>query len=814
MTNYIYAYTHEGNAKPWRRPSGQKGDIWIKVGQTKTPGIDRVRQQVGTAFPGLRGVDVLFHSEPAVGLDGADFSDHDVHRVLRSAGIVNPGGEWFEASESEVWAAIRSLQRGTPFDPARIQDFAMRPEQERAVRETAAFFRAHPEGAPKFLWNAKMRFGKTFTTYQLANEMGWTKLLILTYKPAVRSAWRDDLLSHVDFIDWQYVDRDTPSNDADAMIDSGRPTAWFASFQDVIGRDSDGKPKERNETLHLVHWDCIVIDEFHFGASTSAAREVYDPQDKVEAALANLFLKASDADDEKANDADVVPELDAGLKTKYHLHLSGTPFKAITNGDYAESEVFNWTYIDEQREKANWDSAKGRNPYAELPQMRMYTYAMGAPGDDWAADGEFDGFDLNTYFKAKKSDGGYIFEKPDYVVSFLDLIRGKKALPTRLLDSGESNAPFPYEAAEFTDAVRHSVWYLQDVAACEAMANLLRGDPFFSQYEIYVAAGAKAKIGAKALEPLQLAIRRAEVAGKSGSITLSCGKLMTGVTVPEWSSIFMLRSLKAPESYFQAAFRVQSPWKIDGEIKKHAAYVFEFDPNRALSLVALYGTELANNSSDRQATQASVLGELVNFLPIFAIDGGRMEQLDVRAILDWAHGGIGANALARRWKSTDLYNLNGVTMDRLLRDAELIAELEQIEDFRTIREEAEKIVTASKKLTAVKREGGSKKEQKPFQKAIADRRTDIRKKLKKVSAKVLIFMYLTDFREERLAHVIESLDTDLFLRSTGLSLGSYAKLTEIGVIDVGNMTDAIQKFRYFEKKSIEALVGPVGEVQK
>lgn len=804
MTNYIYAYTHAGNAKPWRRATGQTGQTWIKVGETANPGIGRVHHQVNTAFPGLRGVEILFHSEPATKPGGNDFRDHDVHDVLRRAGIVNPGGEWFEATEAEVWAAVRSLQHGLPFNPTRIQNFEMRPEQKRAVERTAAFFRAHSTGAPKYLWNAKMRFGKTFTTYQLAREMGWTKLLILTYKPAVRSAWRDDLLSHVDFIDWQYVDRDTPPYEADAMIDSERPTAWFASFQDVIGRDAEGRPKERNETLHIVDWDCIVIDEFHFGASTAAAREVYDPQDKAEAAIAQMFQAA--ADDAGDTEADVVPELDYGLKTKYHLHLSGTPFKAITNGDYDESEVYNWTYIDEQREKLNWDGSKGRNPYTELPEMRMYTYAMGPHAGERAGDGEFDGFDLNTYFKAKITENRYGFEKPDYVASFLDLIRGKKALPERMIESGKANALFPYEAAEFKDAVRHSVWYMQDVAACEAMADLLRRDPFFSTFEIYVAAGTGAKIGAQALPPLQAAIRRADETGKSGSITLSCGKLMTGVTVPEWSSIFMLRSLKAPESYFQAAFRVQSPWKIDGEIKKQIAYVFEFDPNRALSLVALYGTELANNSADRKATQASVLGELVNFLPIFAIDGGRMEQLDVQAILEWAHGGIGANALARRWRSADLYNLNGVTMDRLLQDADLIAELEQIEDFRTIREEAEKIVTASKKLSAVKRAGGGAREQSGPKKEIAEKRKTIREKLKKVSAKVLIFMYLTDFREERLIHVIESLDTQLFLRSTGLSLASYAKLTEIGVIDVGNMTDAIQKFRYFEKKSIEGLV--------
>ena len=803
MTNYIYAYTHTGKSNAWQRGNGQTGAFEIKVGQTVNPGIDRVKQQVQTAFPGLQGVTVLFHSEPAARPGGTDFSDHDVHRVLTSHGIVNTGGEWFEASEHEVWAAIRSLQRGLPFDPTRVLDFPMRPEQQQAVTETATFFRAHPGGAPKYLWNAKMRFGKTFTTYQLAQAMGWTKLLILTYKPAVRSAWRDDLISHVDFIDWQYIDRDTPPAEADAMLDDGRPTAWFASFQDVIGRDTQGRPKPRNETLHIVDWDCIVIDEFHFGASTAAAREVYDPQDAAEAAFAQMFENA--AGEASDTDADVIIE-DFGLKTKYHLHLSGTPFKAITNGDYDNSEIFNWTYIDEQRAKADWDSESGPNPYAELPQMRMYTYAMGPAAGAWAGDGEFDGFDLNTYFKAKRDGDGYVFEKPDNVAEFLKLIRGLKAQPEQIVDQAGANAPFPYQAAEFEDAVRHSVWYLNDVAACEAMAALLRADPFYSSYEIYVAAGTRAGIGAAALEPLQRAIRRAESTGKSGSITLSCGKLMTGVTVPEWSSIFMLRSLKAPESYFQAAFRVQSPWKIDGTIKKHTAYVFEFDPNRALSLVALYGTELASNSSDRQSTQVSVLGELINFLPIFAIDGGRMEQLDVNAILDWAHGGISANSLARRWKSVDLYNLNAVTMERLLQDADLIAELEQIEDFRSIREEAEKIVTASNTLKGVKREGGGAAEQRPPKKELAEKRKNIREKLKKVSAKVLIFMYLTDFREERLVHVIESLDTELFLRSTGLSLSSYRKLTDIGVIDVGNMTDAIQKFRYFERKSIESLV--------
>jgi hypothetical protein len=282
---------------------------------------------------------------------------------------------------------------------------------------------------------------------------------------------------------------------------------------------------------------------------------------------------------------------------------------------------------------------------------------------------------------------------------------------------------------------------------------------------------------------------------------------MTGVTVPEWSSIFMLRSLRAPESYFQAAFRVQSPWVVNKEIQKDTCFIFEFDPNRALGLVALYGTELSNNSNSPGVTQASILGELVNFLPIFAIDGGQMEKLNTDAILQWAHGGVTSNSLAKKWRSSDLYNLNGVTMADLLADEELMKELEQIEDFRNIREEAEKIVSSTEKLKKTKREGGNKDAEKKPKSIIQEKRKSIRDKLKKVSAKVLIFMYLTDFREERLMHVVESLDTELFLRSTGLSLSGFRKLNKVGVFNESQMNDAIQKYRYFEKKSIEAQIG-------
>ena len=763
----------------------------------------RVRQQLITPFPNLDGVTVFFHSEDAVNPQGESFSDHDIHRVLENHGFANVGGEWFAASVEEVRAAVVALQRGIPLEPARMQAFKPRKEQRMAVQQTALYFSSGIEGSNRYLWNAKMRFGKTFAAYKLCQEMGWTRTLILTYKPAVRDQWRNDLLGHADFYGWQYVDRDTDPKIAKLRLAEGGPVVWFASFQDVTGRDPFGKPKPRNEILHQIDWDCIIIDEFHFGASTAAAREIYDPQDRLEAAMAKMLESALNQDNETSSD--VLVEPDFGLKTNFHLHLSGTPFKALTNGRYSEDQVFNWTYVDEQREKATWDSNDGANPYEPLPQMQMYTYRLGADAQAIAEDGEFDGFSLNAFFRAERIDGRAEFKVPNNVKSFLELIKGKKVGKTVVTEKGHA-APFPYQGEEFALGVKHSIWFLENVAACEAMAAMLRDDVFFSHYEIHVAAGAKAGTGSAALPPLKKAMERAEAARKSGTITLSCGKLMTGVTVPEWSSIFMLCSLKAPEAYFQAAFRVQSPWVLDGKILKPTAYVFEFDPNRALSLVARYGTELSTDSSQTSATQQSVLQELLNFLPIYAVDSGHMERLDVEALLDWAHSGISANSLYRRWDSSDLYNLDAVSMAALLDDDDLLAELEQIEDFREVRREAEAIVTNSNKIRDLKVDGAEPKEQQPAKKALAKRRSGLRKKLKKISAKVLIFMYLTDFREEQLSHVIASIDTELFQRSTGLRLASYRKLVEISVIDEANMTDAIQKFRYFERSSIKATI--------
>ncbi len=806
MNNRIYAYTVVGkDAEPWERLTGQTrvtGVGLIKVGQTmKRSARERIKQQLGTAYPNLGGVDIRL-DQPAVRSDGTEFSDHEVHAALVKAGIRRPEGEWFEATLDEVKAAISTVRSGAEFDASRTDSFGMRPEQAQAVDVTATYFRDHAGGErpPKFLWNAKMRFGKTFATYQLAREMGWKRVLVLTYKPAVQTAWRDDLLGHVDFAGWHFVDRDTPILEADELLSGGAPVVRFASFQDLNVKPTDGEVKARNESIHLTEWDCIVLDEYHFGAWRDSARDLYDPTDK------------EIADHEEPDDA--VTEEDLGLDAVSYLYLSGTPFRAITNGEFTEDAIFNWTYVDEQAAKDRWEDATGPNPYTELPRMEMYAYEIAPGATSWAEDGEFSGFSLTEYFKAKRVGegrggpraGDCVFEDEARVSEFLETLRGKLSEQIKVQIVAGQKPPFPYESPVFTEAIKHSVWYMPDVASCFAMRDMLDRHPYFSGFEVVVAAGSKAGQGAEAKPPVEAAIAKATKENGSGSITLSCGKLMTGVTVREWGAILMLRSLKSPESYFQSAFRVQSPWAYrdaEGglEVRKPTCYVFEFDPNRALHLLAEYGIRLASESAE---TPEQAIGALLNYLPIFGFSGGSMTQLDASAVLDWATAGVGATALAKQWNSPLLVEVNERTLSAVLDHPDLLETLEQIEDFRALVHNAEHVVTSTKMLKRAKREQGGKldPEQKQVQTETAKRRKEIREKLQKFLARIPVFMYGTDFREEALKHVIKSLDPTLFERVTGLTIEDFTLLSDLGLFHARNMDAAIYQFRQFERASL------------
>ncbi|MDP3951157.1 GIY-YIG nuclease family protein [Microbacterium sp.] len=795
VSRRVYAYTVPGRRDAtWTRDVGgqtNSGIGLIKVGDTTKPAArERIKEQLGTAYPKLEGVDILL-DEHAQRENGTFFRDYDVHRALRDAGIRRVGGEWFEATLDEVKAAIASLRSGKKFHSTRTADFGMRPEQEDAVLQTAAYFRAHQEDSrpARFLWNAKMRFGKTFTTYQLAREMEWSRVLVLTFKPAVQTAWKEDLENHVDFEGWHFVDATTPPIEAAQLADGPEPLVWFASLQDINGK-VEGEVKERNEALYLVDWDVIVVDEYHFGAWRDSARELYDAAEKK--------LAAAEEPDQELD----VTEL--AVQSHDYLMLSGTPFRALTNGEFNEDAKFDWTYIDEQKAKDEWPGP-AENPYVDLPGIEMFMYRISQSAEAVADEGEFDGFNLNEFFRASRVDGNYQFAEPTQVREFLEMLRGKLSAQMRLgLEAGKK-PPFPYEDAAFAKGVRHSVWYMNDVASCQAMKAMLDSHPYFSGYDVHVAAGTRAGMGSKAKGPVDELIHNAEATGRSGTITLSCGKLMTGVTIKQWSAIFMLRSLKSPESYFQAAFRVQSPWsnKAPGEprhVLKDPCYVFEFDPNRALSLVATYATQLATNADE---SPQAVLGELLNYLPIFAFDGSAMEPLNAEDLMNWATAGIGSTALAQRWNSPLLVDVTEAALDRLLGQPELLRTLDQMEAFRGLSQDVQKVVTSTKQLKGVKRDrpkltSTEKKEQDATRKL----RKEIREKLQKFLAKIPVFMYLTDHREESLVDVIRSLDPDLFERVTGLVIADFELLSDIGVFNAERMSAAIWQFRQFESASL------------
>ena len=840
----IYEYSAPGYDTEWSRTVGSttvRGRGRFKVGYTgrPDPGV-RIKEQTGTVYPGGAGI-VVHLDEPAVRADGSPFGDHAVHKVLDAAGVQR-ASEVVEATLAEVRAAIAAVRAGSPYDSARTDDFAMRPEQADAVARTAAYFAEHANDShpPRVLWNAKMRFGKTFTSYQLAKLMGWTRVLVLTYKPAVRNSWREDLRGHVDFDGWQFADRDNPADP-----DTPSPLVWFASFQDLLGTKSDGEVKDHNVDLHLIPWDCIVLDEYHFGAWQGAAKEVTsaapslanskvaERQAKLEAEAADEVADLAEVGTPRlyaatADAAGLPADLDSAqlhLSSKHYLYLSGTPFRALTEGEFNEDAIYNWTYPDEQYAKKKWTDDPSRdpvrNPYLELPQMQMFTYAlseMGSTAIDQGADGLFD---LSGYFEATKVGPEYHFADPDRVVSFLNMLRGRltQSATEKLLNN--FRPPFPYSDARFTAAVEHSVWFLPTVASAYAMRDALEAHPFFKDFLVHVAAGSAAKMGAEAKVPVDAMLARAAKLGKS-TITLSVGKLMTGVTVPQWGAILILRSLKSPESYFQAAFRVQSPWASKNDdgtrtINKHTCFVFDFDPNRALTLVYQYGTKLAGGSA--KTSPADVIEELIEFLPIFAFDGGRMDPVDVNAVMDWGTAGAGAAMLAKRWGSPRLIDLSEAVLTKLLGDSDLVARLEQMEDFRTLRQDANKIIAHSQKVRQGKKPkgGGTSEDEDPEVKAARKAKREqvntLRSKLLKFVQAVPVFMYLTDYREEALVDIIESLDTNLFERVTGLTLGDFHKLSEVGVFHPAHMNEAIWQFRLFERASLDYL-GTVPEELK
>lgn len=802
----IYAYCLEG-------VESHKG--YIKVGYTDRDADTRIREQLHTSAVPYK----ILLTESAMCPDGSCFTDHDVHNILKRNGFrqFNQGedrNEWFFCSVNDVRAAINELKSGEIFNAVRTENFKMRPEQTRAVMRTAEYYKSaikdDPTRAPKFLWNAKMRFGKTFAAYQLCRKMDLKRILVLTFKPAVESAWHEDLQTHADFEGWQFIsNKDARNNNIDIdrafrNADKSKPIVVFGSFQDLLGTNENGGIKAKNEFIHTEVWDIVIFDEYHFGAWRENARKLFENPDEE----AEADFDAEKYQTEEAGNA--YNETFLPISTSYYLYLSGTPFRAINSGEFIEEQIFNWTYSDEQREKYAWVGAN--NPYISLPRMVMMTYKMPDEIRQVALQGEFDEFDLNVFFSAKGKGDEARFVYENEVQKWLDLIRGQH-LPTNIDDlkmqaKKNERPPMPYSDTRLLNVLSHTLWFLPNVSSCFAMYNLLqqKQNTFYHDYKINVCAGTRAGIGLDAVKPV---INSMGDPLETKTITLTCGKLTTGITVKPWTGIFMLRNLKSPETYFQAAFRVQSPWTVkndrgETEIMKQECYVFDFALDRALRQISDYSCRLNVDETDPEKK----VSEFISFLPVLAYDGSSMKAINAQDVLDIAMAGTSATLLARRWESALLVNVDNDTLKRLTENREALDALMRIEGFRSLNSDIETIINKSEAVKKAKKDDEDKlsaKEKKQLsddEKESKSLRKQIQEKLIKFATRVPIFMYLTDEREKCLKDVITEISPQLFKKVTGLDVKDFEMLCTMGLFNSNLMNQAIYQFKRYEDASL------------
>ncbi len=779
----------------------------IKVGYTERDVKERMKEHYPTSGPeGITRYEVLVE-ESSMRNDGTFFKDHLVHKLLEKNGYERVGNEWFRCKPSELKAAIIAAKDKESMEPEREHDFSLRPEQKKAVEITKEYFKSYKlieKKTPHFLWNCKMRFGKTFSAYNLAKEMKWKKVLVLTFKPAVEDSWKDDLLTHKDFKNWQFIQGKT---ETDKDVQERKPYVCFASFQDFLGKSKAGGIKIKNEWAHKVNWDCIILDEYHYGAWNENSKGILSSIDEnIEKEKQEIEKEEGFSDIQKVWDESISP-----LKTNHYLYLSGTPFRAIESGEFIEEQIFNWTYSDEQDAKENWIGDE--NPYASLPRMVMMTYKMPESITQITNTGEYDEFDLNEFFKATGEGETAKFKYENYVQQWLDLIRGSGIKNVySSLKVGSGSQYFPFQHAAVKNLLTHTLWFMPSVASCHAMKNLMdqRGNTFFHDYEVIVCAGKEAGIGSKALIPVRKKMTDNPL--KTKTITLSCGKLTTGVTVKPWTGLFMLRNTTSPETYFQTAFRVQSPWTIGvqdlpnkEEIIKEECYLFDFAPNRALRLVTEYSCKLNMESVDPEIK----VREFIKFLPVLCFGGSEMGQINARAVLDIGTVGTSGSQLAKKFESARLVHVDNTTLARLMQNPEAMEKLMKIEGFRNLNTDIEKIINKSEKINKLKKESTDDDLTKKQKKELSDEekeqkglRKKIQEKLQKFATRIPIFMYLTDYREISLKDVITKVEPVLFKQVTSLTIKDFDLLLSLGLFNSTEMNSAVEQFKRYEDASL------------
>ena len=555
--------------------------------------IDQYTKTAGIAYE-------LLHTEIAITVRGGTvlgFNDKEVHDVLLRSGIkrkvfdrVIGANEWFCCDLATAKKAIEAVKNGRKsLLAAEITDsyspIIFRPEQREAIDMTLRQFRR----GNQMLWNAKMRFGKTLCALEVVKERGdFRCVLILTHRPVVDAGWYDDFKKiFYDTPDFLYGSKTNGELFRSLEIrarEKANRYVYFASMQDLRGSEHVGGNFDKNNDIFSTPWDLIIVDEAHEGTQTELGRTV----------MAELTKK----------------------NTKV-LNLSGTPFNLLD--DYKEGEIFTWDYVMEQRAKAQWDidHPGDHNPYACLPRLNIYTYDLGRLMNEYAD--EDIAFNFREFFRTR-DDGTFVHG--NHVEKFLNL-----------LTKTDEESMYPFANKRYRDIFRHTLWMLPGVKAAKALSVMLRSHPVFSMFEVVNVAG-----DGDEEEANEEALRKVEKAiGKNPdhtrTITLSCGRLTTGVSVKPWTGVFMLSGSfnTAASAYMQTIFRVQTPVTINGRVKEDC-YVFDFAPDRTLKVLA-ETAKISTKAGKQGSSDRKQLGEFLNFCPIISIEGSKMRQLNTEHML-------------------------------------------------------------------------------------------------------------------------------------------------------------------------------------
>lgn len=607
-----------------------------KIGYTERKDVDRrIYEQTHTPAKRLR-FEKQWSAPAFFSDEKRDFRDTDFHKFLIKSDIQHRpdlGKEWFyfngtpekskqlfDAFRKHGFAALQSRDGKLPYE--------LRSEQQDAVNKAVNYFQTHKNG--EFLWNAKPRFGKTLASYDLAKRLDAKKVLIVTNRPAIANSWFDDFEM---FVDNYYFISDTASlterksltrEQYNAIEGHDKPMITFLSLQDLKGSKYFGGSHDKLRWVADLDWDLLVIDEAHEGIDTGRTDAAFDI-----------------------------------VKRSHTLHLSGTPFKAIANQKFARDAIYNWTYLDEQKEKKR-ELREGENgPHTDLPDLRLYTYRISQMIADEVNEGiDIDdetrdyAFDLNEFFATKNQK----FVHEDDVREFLRNL--------------SANEKYPFSTSELRDQLRHTFWYVGNrVESVKALEQLLKQDEVFKDYKIVVAAGdgrsfdeeeADFKGNEKSFDKVKKAI-----AENPRTITLSCGQLTTGVTIKEWSAVLMLTDIKTPSQYMQAAFRAQNPYRFteDGDMKvKKSAYLFDFAPTRVLEIYDNFANALNPTAANGEITEAERkenIKELLNYFPVISEDvDGKMVELDAEKVLTFPNALAATEIVQARFMTNLLFNDN------------------------------------------------------------------------------------------------------------------------------------------------------------